>query len=134
MRKIFLPASAVFIVLVIGVIVSGYFDLWQRWENFDTVMHLSGSVVLAWLLSSLAVKQQKALPYLSYALFIAGAVLIFGVVWEVLEYLSGAHLKGTIIWHYYRGGNLQDTIADLLADLNGAMIYLLAHLVRRARN
>jgi uncharacterized membrane protein YeaQ/YmgE (transglycosylase-associated protein family) len=90
-------------------------------------MHLVGSTALAWLLSTLASRQKEVLSYRSYLVFIVGAVLIFGVVWEILEYLSGEYMKGTLIYAYYRGGDLQDTLSDLVADMTGAVIYMLIY-------
>lgn len=125
MKKLLAPGLAVFIILILGILVSGYFDLWERWGNFDTLMHFSGSVVLAWFLATLFSATVRKLAFWETALFLTGSVLLFGVFWELLEYLSGAYLKGTLIYSYYHGGDLSDTILDLVADISGAFAYML---------
>lgn len=133
-KKLRSPIFAGIILLIVGVWISGFFDIYRTWSDFDSLMHLLGGVVAAWFVAALFARDMAKLPLLSATLFIIGTTLLIGVMWETAEFLSGKYMHdiSTLVYQYFRGGNLQDTIADMSLDIGGAI--LLSWLWLRKRN
>ena len=130
--KLKVSGTVLLAIVFLGVIPTGAFDLYDKIPNLDKFLHLAGGLVLAWFLTHLFTKERRALPRVSYFLFILGITALASIGWEFAEHVSGAYSKviAPIVYHYFRGGNLTDTLLDLVADLGGAFLFLLVALAR----
>jgi len=126
-----IPITIIILVLFAGIFIGGFFKLHYSVIYFDDALHLVGSFALAWLLLSLLGHHMNQLPKYISVLLVLGTVILFGVTWEILEYLSGAYLENTVplIYNYFRGGDLKDTIGDLTIDIIGSLLFLIPFFV-----
>ncbi len=118
-----LPLLAGIIILVAGIWISGHYTMYEVWPRYDDMMHALGGVVAAWFIAAFLARDIKKLPRPTAVLLIVGATAIVGILWEAAEFLSGKYMKdiAPVVWSYFRGGNLQDTIGDLGLDLGGSL-------------
>lgn len=136
--KLRFSLMAAVLVLFVGIIPSERFHLYSRFIYFDKVMHLLGGFVIAWLFWNLFYSDLKKLSLPGFCFFLISAAVTVGVFWEFLEYLSGlylgqAHTPGlALFYRYFHGGDLKDTLGDLLADSIGGILFVLTALgIRR---
>lgn len=116
-----------------GIYVSGSYGLYQiPW--FDKFMHTLGGIVAAWLALALLQDEITHMRVWKQVLIILGVAMFIGVVWEWAEYLS-TMIRDHTPWLYrwFHGGNLPDTLADLIADTAGAFLMTLWALWRERR-
>lgn len=110
------------IVLVVGgIFVSGHWGLYQiPW--FDKFMHILGGIVAAWLGLALLQDEITHLRAWKQTLIIVSVAIAIGVVWEWAEYLSTVNRAHTPwLYRWFHGGDLADTLGDLVADTVGAL-------------
>ena len=116
------PVTIGFILVVGGIFVSDYLGLYTiPW--FDKFMHTSGGIVAAWFALALLQNEITHMRAWKQVLIILGVSMLIGVVWEWAEY--GATLsRYDLPWLYrwFHGGNLSDTLGDLIADTGGAIL------------
>jgi arginine exporter protein ArgO len=123
-----IPLLLIAIILFVGIFLSGKYYLYERFPNFDALMHVLGAVVLAWIAVQSTQNEYKIMNIYSYTVFIVGVVLILGTIWEVAEYTGGMTKNSyPTIYHYFHGGNLADTLGDLAADMFGAGLFVLSY-------
>ncbi len=91
----------------------------NSWFTLDTVFHFVGGMFAAWC-ACLIAKDKRVVFVL--------AVLI-GLGWELAEYLSLIYgpIYWPVIYPYYHGGGLIDTLHDLVADVFGIIIFILLY-------
>jgi len=112
--RVILPIIAGFLILFVGIYLSGQLALYEEFPYLDSLMHLLGGATIAWLIIAYANSKR---PSFRRVIIIT---LIVGLLWELAEYLSGINLQGTVIYKYFHGGNRLDTLADLFMDGLGA--------------
>ncbi len=113
-------------LIFFGIFVCEKLGLYYALPGFDKVLHVIGGIVAAWFV--LAIFQQEVAHMVSWkqACIFVGIALFIGVAWEWLEYVSN-FTRATVPWwyHYFHGGDLADTLGDLLADTIGAALLTL---------
>jgi hypothetical protein len=137
--RLYLAILAVILVLLVGILPSGRWDWYLTYPYFDKFMHLLGGFVIAWLLGHILERDLRAASWWGAAIMLVGATAIVGIAWEAAEYLSGVYLVDAtegwkaLVWQYFHGGDLKDTLLDLGADIVGALALcaLYEPLVRR---
>ncbi len=89
------------------------------WFSLDTGFHVAGGIFAAWC-GSLFFKNKAKVFLLA---------LVIGLVWELAEYLSSVYGQTywPLVYRYYHGGGLVDTIDDLFADLLGMILFILLY-------
>jgi hypothetical protein len=114
------------VVVLLGIIPGEMFKLYDRIPYFDKGLHLIGGFVLAMLLTVLLSREQKTMSPYAFVLMILGSATLIGVLWEQAEYLSGYFTKDwlPLIYRYFHGGNLRDTLGDLAFDILGSLLFL----------
>jgi len=114
------------LVLFMGIIPGEMFKLYDRIPYFDKGLHLIGGFVLAMLLTGIFGREQKKMSPYTFAVLIVSASTLIGVLWEHAEYLSGYFTRDyfPLIYRYFHGGNLRDTLGDLAFDILGALLFL----------
>ncbi len=125
------PLFALFVLFVFGVIVTGATNLYELVPWFDKLMHLCGGAAIAWLAHRHFSHGTSSHHSPLYAWAILGVVAVVGVAWEVAEHTSSLYGQAhwPSIYAYFHGGDLTDTLIDLVLDLSGAA--LLLRFVRR---
>ena len=114
--------------LVFGIFVANKFYLYQHFDHFDKLMHITGGIFAAlimWQFSPLPMTGWKRVVVL-----VAYACLI-GVFWEFAERLSSVYCPTycKVVHHYFQGGDLDDTLGDITADMVGGLLYGISFLI-----
>lgn len=121
--RIATPIFFGFLLLFLGIFVSERMGLYTRYDGIDKIWHLAGGVVAAWFVLSLLQSDITHLAGWKQAFIFIGCTTLIGVVWEWAEYISGfARTAWPWGYHYFHGGNLADTVGDLLADVAGGAL------------
>ncbi|MCC6404777.1 MAG: hypothetical protein IT405_00045 [Candidatus Yanofskybacteria bacterium] len=113
------------ILLVAFALVAGeMYNLYLRISWLDKALHFLGGVVAAWFALALFQRETAHMPLWKQLLILVSATALIGVVWEWAEYGSTLARPYTPwLYHYFHGGNLGDTLADLCADILGALLF-----------
>ncbi len=122
--KIIFPLIAGFLVLFVGIYVSGKTALYEDIPHFDSIMHVLGGVAVGWVVLAYASVKGRPTPSLGSVLV---ATIVIGLLWELAEYISGLTMKGTEIYKYFHGGGRIDSISDLAMDILGAILAFIVH-------
>ncbi len=122
----------IFFILIVNFLAMKFHWYYSLWY-FDMIMHFLGGAWLGlsilWLLF-----RKEVIPthvYSSLFLKVAAGVLIFGIGWEIYEFL----VDYFIVFNFSRF-NLSDTISDILCDFSGGMValYFVTHIMSRRIN
>ena len=92
--------------------------------HFDKVLHVGGGVVVAWFFYRYLGNYLNSFSHFKQFLILVAMTALVGLIWEFAEY--GARFIATshpVIYQYFHGGDLKDTLGDLLADLIGGVLY-----------
>ncbi|MEK7185323.1 MAG: hypothetical protein AAB726_01745, partial [Patescibacteria group bacterium] len=133
------PIIAGVLLFLVGVFVSGFYELYYKLSYLDIIYHFLGGIVLGWFFYILIFSKREVGQgdeqserfagknfSVSMQLFIlVSAVCFAGVIWEYAERLSTIYASIHAPWLYYwfSGGNLNDTLFDLLADMFGGAFF-----------
>ena len=126
--RLYLAVLAVVLVGLVGIVASGTTQWYLHYPYFDKVLHLAGGFVIAWVAAVLLVKDLQRLSLVGSLLLLVGAALAIGTGWEVAEYWSSTYLADATTgwqataWRWFHGGDLGDTLLDLVADAIGALV------------
>lgn len=135
-----MPILAGVLVFVTGVFVSGFFDLYFKFSHLDTLFHFIGGMALGWFFYILifskglrpasddgngAESTDKNFSVAMQLFILVSAVSFAGIIWEYAERLSTiyASVHAPWLYHWFSGGNLNDTLLDLLADMLGGAVF-----------
>lgn len=122
--RYWLPVTAAFLVLFVGLFVSERLLLYDRIAGFDKVMHVAGGLVAVWILDYVFYEEIKHLVPLKILLLLVGGACLVGVFWEFAEFAANfTRQSAPWLYHWFHGGDLNDTIGDLASDLLGAMLF-----------
>jgi hypothetical protein len=113
-------------VFAAHVVASKGFDAYRHVPHFDVPMHLLGGVAIAYFFhagSRLGSAAGVLAPYhrLTHGLLVFGLTCATAVFWEFAEFLADRYL-GTNM----QGGDLNDTLLDLLLGMCGGLALLAA--------
>ncbi len=110
------------VLLGAHVVFGMYAGLYESSHVYDKLMHVfgSGAIAVIAIVATQAFCQQRrlVLPNSFVNLFVFGATLSAGALWEIFEF--GVDLTGLFVAQ--RG--LKDTMIDLIADAFGAVLVL----------
>lgn len=116
------PVLAGFALIAVGIFVGEYFSLYYRIPQFDKILHTTGGFVAAWFVLALLQEELTHMRWWKQLFLVVSAAAFIGVVWEWAEFLAGlSRTSMPTLYHYFHGGDLADTIGDLVADTAGAL-------------
>ncbi len=120
--RIRFPVFAGFLLVFVGLYVSEQLGLYYSIPFFDKVMHFVGGMIAAWFVLALMQEEITHMRWWKQAIIIVSVTAFIGVIWEWAEYLSN-YTRATAPWfyRYFSGGNLVDTLGDLVADTVGGL-------------
>jgi len=120
------PLAFAAVILAVGIFVSGRWGLYAKWEHFDTFMHFLGGIAAAWLALSLMQWDIVRMTAWKQVLVLLGLATLLAVFWEFAEYLAGfGRDYAPWFWRWFHGGDLADTMLDLVAGMAGALVFAL---------
>lgn len=123
LRKGF-PVIAGFVLLFVGIFLCGYFGWYYQAPHLDKLMHVVGGIIVAWFALSLMQNEITHLATWKQVLIVVSIGAFVGLVWEWAEYASNFTQHSYPLWyHYFHGGDLADTLGDLLADVIGSVLF-----------
>jgi xanthine/uracil permease len=132
--RTFTPVISGLVLLSIGVFFGEIWGWYDHIANFDKVLHVSGGVIAAWFVLTLFQNDIPRMVWWKQLLVLVGITTLIGVVWEWAEFASNFTQHTYPGWyHYFHGGDLADTIGDLVADVTGAVVLSL-WVLRRERS
>ncbi len=121
--RIHYPVLAGLLLIFIALIVGEYFGLYYSIPYFDKAMHVIGGVVAAWFVLALLQEEITHMAGWKQALIIISVTAFIGIVWEWAEYLSQYTKQDyPLFYKYFSGGDLPDTLTDIVADTAGAIV------------
>lgn len=79
---------------------------------------------MAWLALALLQNDITHLPAWKQFLIVISVATFVGVVWELAEYVSSFSKESIpTLFRYFSGGDLVDTLGDLVADIVGGSAF-----------
>ncbi len=112
------------LVLFVGLFIGSEWGFYSAYPSFDKLLHFAGGLAMAWLALALLQDDIVHLPAWKQVLIVVSVAAFIGVVWEFAEYVSGFTKESIpLLYRYFRGGDLADTLGDLLADIIGGSVF-----------
>jgi uncharacterized membrane protein YjdF len=111
-------------VIFLGIFVAEWIGLYTELPGVDKLFHFAGGFIVAWF--ALALLQDDIMPLSSWrqALILTSVACLIGVVWEFAEYTATlARTAHPLVYQYFHGGDLTDTLGDILADILGGFAF-----------
>lgn len=117
------PVIAGFVLLSVGIFFGEVWGLYENIRHFDKTLHLLGGIIAAWFVLSIMQKDIVRMRWWKQVVIIVGITALIGVVWEWAEFLGNTtRLSHPTIYRFFHGGDLADTLGDLVADVGGALV------------
>jgi hypothetical protein len=113
----------IFLVLL-GVFIGTYFNIYSFIPYFDKVLHTLGGLIVAWFFSIYFEKELASTSKWKKVLILTAMAALIGLVWEFAEY-SAIYVKNylPLVYEYFHGGSLTDTLTDLVSDVTGGFLF-----------
>ena len=111
--------------LFVGVFVSGYLDWYYFFPHIDKVYHTIGGIALGWFFYIYFSLDEFQFSKFKKLLVIVSSTCLVAVCWEYFERLSSLYSPEYAPWlfRWIRGGDLNDTLLDILAGISGSLIF-----------
>jgi hypothetical protein len=117
------PVLAGLLLIFIALIVGEYYGLYYSIPYFDKAMHVIGGAVAAWFVLALLQEEITHMAGWKQVLIVISVTAFIGIVWEWAEYLSQyTQYNYPLFYKYFSGGDLPDTLSDIVADIVGGGI------------
>ena len=129
MQKYIKPIILGLIVLFTGVYLSKIFDFYNLIPHIDKVYHTIGGYALGWFFYIFLLKDIETMHTVKKMLLTISLVCMVAVFWEYAERLSNLYCPTYCpqISAWFNGGDLNDTLLDILAGMTGGFIFFLLH-------
>ena len=113
------------IILFVGVFVSGFLDWYYFLPHIDKVYHFVGGFALGWFFYIYFSFKESQLSNFNKLLILVSATCFVAVLWEYAERLSNIYSPEHAKWlyHWFKGGDLNDTLLDILAGITGSFVF-----------
>ena len=116
------PILFAFFVVFLGIVASEWLHLYETLPHFDKAMHVLGGLSAAWVGLALLQDEITHLPFWKQVLVFVSFATLAGVLWEIAEFLANSSRDSLpLLYRYFHGGDMADTIGDLVADIIGAI-------------
>lgn len=117
------PVMAGIALIFTALYVGEYYGLYYAIPYFDKIMHAVGGAVAAWFALALMQDEVTHMAWWKQALIFISVAALIGVVWEWAEHLANyTRTSYPLFYKYFSGGDLADTLGDLVADTLGAVV------------
>ncbi len=126
MKKIFsVPFVVGLLVIFAGTFLITYFNLYHNYPHLDKALHVAGGFIVAWFFGRYWKDNFKGFGDVDRFFILIGMAAFIGFAWEVMEFSTSLSpfVHHQLLRHYIYGGNLIDTLGDLMADCFGAAMY-----------
>lgn len=132
-RKYVSPIVSGTALIIFGLFISNHYDFYSHIVYLDKVYHALGGMVLGWFFFRYFNGPDFKLTPLNLIFTTVAAVCFFGVIWEFAERLSSVYspVYFPSLYQYFHGGDLNDTLFDLVADMLGGLLFVLASIHTR---
>ena len=131
----YLPISAGILLLIVGIVLGERYLLYDKIPYFDKILHLTGGVIVAWFFDYIFYEEISHMTSVKIILVLVACAALVGVLWEFAEYVSNfTRHTYPLIYHYFHGGDLADTMGDLRADILGAALLAIPLILKKKRN
>ncbi len=125
MKKYLLPILAALVLFFIATTVSEHFRIYSIFHSIDKLYHVIGGMILGWFFMLTFQPELKTMPVYKKVLLLVGCVSLIGILWELAERASSVYAihRYTTLYHLFHGGDLNDTLGDLSADIGGGILF-----------
>lgn len=115
------------VVILFGTFATTYFNLYDFIPYLDKYSHFAGGFIIAWFFGKLWKEKLKSFNNFERLLILLGMAMTVGVLWEVMEFVGSSNLfdNNPLIQKYIYTGGVADTIADLVTDMLGGIVFSL---------
>lgn len=122
--RISTPLIAGILVLFVGIFFGVWAGLYDHIPYLDKILHVAGGIAAAWFVLALMQREITHMSGWKQMLIIVGISALVGVAWEWAEFASNYTQYSHPTWYFYfHGGDLADTMRDLVADIAGALLF-----------
>ncbi len=112
--------------MAFGIVLATKFDIYSAIPHFDKILHISGGFIVAWFFARFFQKDLAGVSRFHRFLILVAMAGLVGLIWEFAEFSSSFLAPSHPLLHkYFYGGDLIDTLTDLMADLAGGILYAL---------
>ena len=124
-RKVLNPVVVGLAVIFLGAFVFTFFNIYDFVPHLDKVFHVSGGFIVAWFFSNLWGDKLKGFNKFQRLILFMSLAALVGFFWEVMEYSTSQppFVSHQLLRHYIYGGNLNDTLGDIMADVFGSALF-----------
>lgn len=124
-RKTIKPLVAGLVVLFLGTFIATFLNLFDYFPHIDKLFHITGGFIVAWFFSDLWVDELKGLNQFQRVIIFMALGALVGFFWEIMEYTTSKppFVSNQLLRHYIYGGDLTDTLGDLMADVFGGALF-----------
>jgi uncharacterized integral membrane protein len=123
MKKYIGPVISGIILLILGIFVTDHYELNYLYRGIDTPLHIIGGAIAGWFFFIFLRTTITSTSFLRGLFIITASACFVGVLWEIAEYSSSQYGREiTILYHYFHGGPLADTIKDITNDILGGFV------------
>ena len=121
------PIGLGFAVLFVGVFVSGFLDWAFLVPHIDNLYHFVGGIALGWFFYIYFSFETVSFSKFKKIIIVVSATCFVAVLWEYAERLSTIYSPEHARWlyHWFKGGDLTDTLLDILAGITGGLAFAL---------
>ncbi len=124
-RKALTPFIIGLAVIFLGAFVFTFFNIYDSFPHLDKVFHISGGIIIAWFFSNLWSEKFKGFDKFQRVIIFMALGVLVGFFWEIMEYSTSQPplVSHELLRYYIYGGNLTDTLGDLVADVFGGALF-----------
>ena len=125
------PIALGILVFIMGVFASSYLDWYFLFPHIDKVFHFAGGFALGWFFYVYFSLGSAPMSTFKKFLVIVTSTCFVAVLWEYAERLSSLYSPQYVPWlyHWFQGGDLDDTLLDILAGMSGSFLFSLIYLL-----
>ena len=119
------------VVFIFGVFVSSSLGWYFLFPGIDKVFHFLGGVAVGWFFLIYFSLPVWSMPKFKKVLIAVGCTCLVAVCWEYAERLSALYSPQYAPWlyHWFQGGDLNDTLLDVLAGMGGSFVFAYVRLI-----
>ena len=132
-RAILNPLLTALIFTGLTIFLTGYFGLYNFVPYLDKIFHFFDGGIIAWLVIEFwRYQRHNFRPQIHWPVIMI-AVLVVGLTWELAEHLSSLYSPKYLPWFmkYFYGGDIVDTVGDVVSDLAGAFVIIFSYPTRK---
>jgi hypothetical protein len=124
-QKLLKPVVLGLVIIFFGSFLFTYAHIYDSWPHLDKIFHTTAGFTIAWFFSIFWAEELKSFNKFQRFIIFMGLAAMVGVIWEIMEFTTSLppFVYHPVLRHYVFGGDVADTLGDLVADIFGASLF-----------